>query len=94
MATEVTVHEAKTHLSRLLARVEAGEEIVIKRGQKPIARLSALPPAPKERRVLGGDEGLFTIPEDFDDLPEDILAAFEGDDPEDPFNKYPVTFPP
>lgn len=85
MTTEVTVHEAKTHLSRLLARVEAGEEIVIRRGAKPIARLTALLPVPRPPRVLGGDEGLFTVPDDFDeDLPEDILAAFEGDDPEDP----------
>jgi prevent-host-death family protein len=75
MTVEVTVHEAKTHLSKLLARVEAGEEIVIKRGSKPIARLSAL--APRLPRTLGGDEGLFAIPADFDELPEDVLDEFE-----------------
>ena len=81
MATEVTVHEAKTHLSRLLARVEAGEEIVIKRGQKPIARLTALAAVPKPPRVLGGDEGLFVVPADFnDDLPDDLLDEFEAVD--------------
>jgi len=78
MTVEVTVHEAKTHLSKLLARVEAGEEIVIKRGSKPIARLSAL--APRLPRPLGGDEGLFTIPADFDELPENILDEFESSD--------------
>lgn len=52
-ATIVTVHEAKTHLSRLLARVEAGEEIVVARGTTPIAKLVPLTPAKPKRRTPG-----------------------------------------
>ncbi len=74
---DVNVHEAKTHLSRLLARVERGEEVVISRSGKPVARLVpvAAPPGP---RVLGGDKGKVVIAEDFDaPLPGHLLAAFE-----------------
>ncbi|MBX9814850.1 MAG: hypothetical protein A4S12_09880 [Proteobacteria bacterium SG_bin5] len=52
MAT-VTVHEAKTHLSKLLARVEAGEEIVIARGSTEVAKLVRIAPPEKPRRVPG-----------------------------------------
>jgi prevent-host-death family protein len=73
---EVSVHEAKTHHSRLLRQVSAGEEIVIARGGKPVARL-----VPVERprdRQLGRDQGLFSVPEDFDEpLPENVLDEFE-----------------
>jgi prevent-host-death family protein len=74
---EVTVHEAKTHLSRLLRRVAAGEEIVILRGTTPVARLVPLEGARK--REFGSDRGRFEVPEDFDDpLPDDLLAEFES----------------
>jgi len=77
MATMVGVHEAKTHLSRLLRRVSAGEEIVIARGGEPIARL--VPVHSRERRVLGRDRGAFEVPEDFDaPLPPEIIEAFES----------------
>jgi prevent-host-death family protein len=73
---EVNVHEAKTHLSRLLNRVAAGEEIVISRAGRPIARI--VPIAATVPRQLGRDVGVFAVPEDFDQaLPEDLLAAFE-----------------
>ena len=73
---QVSVHEAKTHLSALLARVEAGEEIVIARGGTPVARLVPLPRG--TRRVFGADEGLLQIPVDFDDpLPDELLEEFE-----------------
>jgi prevent-host-death family protein len=73
----VNVHEAKTHLSRLLARVARGEEILIARAGKPVARLVPVGPAPGQR-ALGIDRGRAAIAEDFDaPLPEDILAAFE-----------------
>lgn len=75
--TEVGVHEAKTHLSRLLRHVEAGEEVVILRGGKPVAKLVSVgQPSP---RPLGLDEGKVWIAEDFDaPLPDEILDAFEG----------------
>jgi prevent-host-death family protein len=73
---EVNIHEAKTQLSRLLNRVAAGEEIVISRAGKPIARL--VPIAGTVTRQLGRDVGLFTVPDEFDQpLPEDVLADFE-----------------
>ena len=76
----VNIHEAKTHLSRLLRRVAAGEEIVIAKAGKPMARLlpAEPPPAP---RVLGGWEGKVNVPDDFDaPLPDELLDAFEGRD--------------
>jgi prevent-host-death family protein len=73
----VNVHEAKTHLSRLLARVEAGEEIVIARGGRPVARL--VPVAQQTApRALGMDRGRVRIADDFDaPLPEALLGAFD-----------------
>ena len=77
MLTTVGVHEAKTHLSRLLRRVSAGEEIVIARGGEPIARL--IPVGPPRHRVLGKDRGRFEIPDDFDaPLPQEVIDAFEA----------------
>jgi prevent-host-death family protein len=74
---EVNVHEAKTHLSRLLRRVQAGEEIVIARGGVAIAKL--VPVERRVARVLGEDRGRFEVPDDFDaPLPEDVLDTFEG----------------
>ncbi len=73
----VNVHEAKTHFSRLLARVEAGEEIVIARAGKPIARLVPVVEPPPERE-LGTERGRIVIPDDFDaPLPDEVLSAFE-----------------
>jgi len=74
----VNIHEAKTQLSKLIARVEAGEEIIIARDGTPVARLVAARP-PLAKRVPGRDRGLFSVPEDFDaPLPEDILSEFES----------------
>ena len=74
--THVGVHEAKTHLSQLLKRVAAGEEIIIARSGKPVARL--VPVAGSRPRQLGRDQGLFQIPEDFDaPLAEEVLKDFE-----------------
>jgi prevent-host-death family protein len=71
---EVGVHEAKTHLSQLLRRVALGEEVVIKRGDHPVARLVPMKPA---RRELGGARGQFTVPDDFNDpLPDEVLQSF------------------
>lgn len=72
----VNIHEAKTHLSRLLAAVERGESVVIARAGRPIARLVAVDAAP-DRRVLGRDAGSFVVPDDFDaPLPDATLEAF------------------
>lgn len=73
----INVHEAKTHLSRLLESVEEGEEVIIARAGKPIAKLVPLKRAP---RRPGGLKGKIRIHPDFDEpLPEDISAAFRGD---------------
>ena len=75
---KVNIHEAKTQFSKLVARVEAGEEIVIARDGTPVARLVGVRP-PAAKRVSGRDHGLFSVPEDFDaPLPEDILHDFES----------------
>jgi prevent-host-death family protein len=74
---EVGVHEAKTHLSRLLTRVAAGEDVVITRSGRPVARL--VPVERTGRRRLGMDRGRIVIADDFDaPLPDDTLAAFEA----------------
>ena len=75
---QVNVHEAKTHLSRLIEEVEAGAEIMIAKAGKPVARLSPIGGRGK-RRKLGLLDGKFRIPADFDaPLPRGIQAAFEG----------------
>ena len=61
----VTTHEAKTHLSRLLREVQAGEEVVIARGNTPLARLVPVVAAPQQRR-FGTARGLVSIGDDFD----------------------------
>lgn len=77
MTKSVGVHEAKTHLSRLLHLVAAGEEVTITRRGAVVARLVA--PASRGRRVLGAHLGLYVVPEDFDaPLAEDLLREFEG----------------
>jgi prevent-host-death family protein len=74
--SEIGVHEAKTHLSRLLRRVAAGEEIVITSGGRPAARL--VPIATRGEREVGFDRGRLNVPEDLDEpLPDDVLDAFE-----------------
>ena len=73
----VNVHEAKTHLSRLLARVEAGEEVVIARNGKPVARLVEFSPRGKPR--FGSWRGRIALDDSFfEPLPEDELSAWEG----------------
>ena len=73
----VNVHEAKTNLSRLLAQVEAGEEVVIARNGKPVARLVALSRQREPR--FGSWKGRIVIDDSFfDPLPEEELAAWEG----------------
>jgi prevent-host-death family protein len=70
----VNIHEAKTQLSRLLSRVELGEEIIISNRGVPVAKLVPLERPTSRRQSLGVDRGLFTVPADFNELPEDLLA--------------------
>jgi prevent-host-death family protein len=63
----VSIHEAKTHFSKLVARAEAGEEIIVRRGPKPVAKIVAYEPPPKARRVPGAWKGQVWIADDFDD---------------------------
>jgi prevent-host-death family protein len=71
----VNVHEAKTNLSRLLERVDRGEEVIICRAGEPVARLV---PVRASGRVLGGDKGRVHIAPDFDGpLPDDVQSDFE-----------------
>ncbi len=73
----VNIHRAKTHLSRLLDRVAAGEEIIIARNGKPVAKLV---PVSREPRRPGRLKGRIRIAPDFDAaLPEPLAAAFRGD---------------
>lgn len=74
----VNVHEAKTHLSRLLEEVEAGQEVIIARAGHPVARLTPLP-VERPPRQLGRLAGRYTVPEDWDaPLPPEEIARFEG----------------
>jgi prevent-host-death family protein len=70
MTTKVNIHEAKTHLSKLLQRVMNGEEIVIAKAGKPIARLAPIKSGPK-KRVPGSAKSKVKVSTDFDEpLPE------------------------
>ncbi len=76
MAT-VTIETAESSLSQLIARAEAGEEIGLARGEKPVARLVPFR-APQSKRRFGALRGLISVgPEYFEPLPEDELAAWE-----------------
>lgn len=72
----VNTHSAKTRLSKLLAKVEAGHTVIIARDGKPVAKL--VPIAPKGKREFGSLRGKLTVaPDFFEPLPEDELAAWE-----------------
>jgi len=73
----VNIHDAKTHFSRLVERAAAGEEIIIGRAGKPVARLVPYAPA-NSRRVSGAWKGKVKLERDFDDTPEDVVASFEA----------------
>lgn len=75
--TTVNIHEAKTHLSKLVDEALNGADVVIARAGKPLVRLDPL--GRGKRLKLGLMKGKFTVADDFDaPLPEDVLAAFEG----------------
>ncbi|MBW4658699.1 MAG: type II toxin-antitoxin system Phd/YefM family antitoxin [Drouetiella hepatica Uher 2000/2452] len=77
----VNIHQAKTNLSRLLSRVELGEEIIISNRGIPVAKLVPFRTIHNRQDSLGLDRGRFVVPEAFNaPLPEEILAAFEGNE--------------
>lgn len=77
--TIVTVHEAKTHLSKLIAQALAGEEIVIANRTKPQVKLVPVEDSPKPERRFGSLKGKISFDDSFfDPLPEDELRLWEG----------------
>ncbi len=74
----VNIHEAKTHLSRFVDQAAAGEEIIIARAGKPLARLMPLEDLSCAPRILGRGKGRFSFPDDFDAVhAEEIREMFE-----------------
>jgi len=80
--TTVTIHQAKTQLSKLIAKAEAGEEVVIMRGKTPVARLTAVAPLKLERKFGMLKGKIPPLPDSFffDPLPEEELRLWEGED--------------
>lgn len=72
----VNIHEAKTHLSRLIEQAASGEEIVIARAGRPVARLVAYESTSSRRLRFGLFRGQVEMAPDFGEVPEDIAAAF------------------
>jgi prevent-host-death family protein len=79
-AVQFNIHEAKTQLSRLVERAAAGEEIIISKAGRPVARLGPIPKAVTPREP-GRWRGKVRIHDDFDELPPEIAAAFRGQGP-------------
>ena len=76
---KLNIHEAKTHLSKYLAKLKPGETIVLCKRNTPIAEIRALPAVRRKPRPLGLGEGTAKIlPSFFDPLPDDLLDLFEG----------------
>lgn len=74
----INIHEAKTHLSRFIEKAAAGEEIIIAKAGKPVAKLVPLHSQPSSRS-LGIFKGKLNVPEDFDAaLPEDVMMQFQS----------------
>ncbi|ABM61564.1 type II toxin-antitoxin system Phd/YefM family antitoxin [Halorhodospira halophila] len=83
MIETINIHEAKTHLSRILDRVSQGESVIIARAGQPVARLSRVEaPQPGTRQRIGFLKGQIEVPDDFDRMGDQaIIDAFHGDDP-------------
>lgn len=74
--TQFGMHEAKTKLSQLVERAEAGEDIVIARNGTPVARLVPVPKVASRKSVFGIWRGKVEMADDFDELPDDLAEAF------------------
>lgn len=79
--TSTNIHEAKTHLSRLVERAAAGEEIIIAKAGRPMAKLVRYEPEVIPKRTPGYWRGKVRIAADFDELPDELAAAFRGERP-------------
>ncbi len=75
----VNIHEAKTHLSKYLEKVAAGEKILVCKRNVPVAQIIPVEKTLTQKRPIGLAEGEFTVPQDFNDpLPDEEIAAFYG----------------
>jgi len=79
--TFIDIRHAKAHLSRLVERAAAGEEIIITKAGKPLAKLVRYKPEPAIKRKPGFWRGRVQMAEDFDTLPEEVGAPFRGERP-------------
>jgi prevent-host-death family protein len=75
---QVNIYEAKTHLSKYVEQAESGQDVIIARGGRPVAKLTSI--SPERRKVrFGVLKGKIRVADDFDaPLPDDVLASFEG----------------
>ena len=77
---KLNIHDAKTHLSKYLAQLKAGERIVLCKRNHPVAQITPLSEIPTRPRPIGLAKGTFSVPPSFfEPLPEDHLHAFEGE---------------
>ena len=82
--TTLSIHEAKTHLSKHVANLEPGDRIVLCDQNRPVAEILPIPAPVTQPRPVGMGKGLAEVPESFFyQLPDDILARFNGTDPKD-----------
>jgi prevent-host-death family protein len=77
MSKVINIHEAKTHLSRIIDEVAAGAEVIIAKAGKPMARLSPIAVKPR-RKKLGLLKGKIKVPDDFNAPLDEVIADFEG----------------
>jgi antitoxin (DNA-binding transcriptional repressor) of toxin-antitoxin stability system len=76
---KLNMHEAKTHLSKCLAQLKAGEQILLCKRNQPVAQITALPHVPTCPRPIGLAKGVFSVPRSFFEvLPDKLLDVFEG----------------
>ena len=76
---KLNIHEAKTHLSKYLAKLKAGDRILLCNRNRPVAEITPLPEVLVRPRPIGLAKGRFTVPRSFfEPLPEELLRAFEG----------------
>jgi len=76
---EINIHEAKTHLSRYLRRLKAGERIILCKRHVPVAEIRLIEKQPPTRRKVGLAAGRFTVPDTFfEPIPDELVDGFEG----------------